>query len=84
MRSCSSTESSPAARTGAEPRRRRRGLRADVDRRRARRIDHVEKIVALVVDHDECGKVAHFDLPHGFHTELGVLEHINFGDAVLG
>ena len=47
-------------------------------------IDQVEKVVALVIDHDECGEVLNLDLPHRLHTQLGVFQDFNFGDAVLG
>ena len=43
-----------------------------------------EEVVALVVDDDERGEVLDLDLPHRFHAELGVLEHLDLGDAVLG
>ena len=42
-----------------------------------------EKIVALVVDDDEGREILHLDLPHGFHAELWVLEHLDLLDAVL-
>ncbi len=43
-----------------------------------------EEVVALVVDDDEGREVVHLDLPHGLHAELGILEYLDLGDAVLG
>ena len=43
-----------------------------------------EEVVALVVDDDEGGEVDDLDLPDRLHAELGVLEHLDLGDAVLG
>src|SRR5215469_17605075 len=43
-----------------------------------------EKVVSLVIDDDEGGEVAHLDLPDGLHPELGVLDHLDAGDTVLG
>src|SRR5690606_7044315 len=42
-----------------------------------------EEVVALVVDDDERGEVLDLDLPHRFHAELGVLQHLDARDAVL-
>ena len=47
-------------------------------------VDHLEEVVALVVDDDERGEVLDLDLPDRLHAELGVLEHLDLGDAVLG
>ena len=43
-----------------------------------------EEVVALVVDDDERGEVLDLDLPDRLHAELGVLEHLDVLDAVLG
>ena len=43
-----------------------------------------EEVIALVVDHDERREVTHLDPPHRLHAELGVLQHLDPGDAVLG
>ena len=53
---------------------------ADGDRLR----DVGEEVVALVVDDDEGGEVLDLDLPDRLHAELGVLEHLDLADAVLG
>src|SRR5262252_10431002 len=42
-----------------------------------------EEIIPLVVDDDERGEVAHLDLPDRLHPQLGVLQHVDLGDAVL-
>src|SRR3974377_1893181 len=42
-----------------------------------------EEIIPLVVDDDERGEVTYLDLPHRFHPQFRVLEHIDPGDAVL-
>jgi len=42
------------------------------------------EVVALVVDDDEGGEVLDLDLPHGFHAQLGIVEHLDPADAVLG
>src|ERR1700689_734730 len=42
-----------------------------------------EKVVALVVDDDEGGKIYHLDSPHRFHAELGVFHHLDPLDAIL-
>src|SRR5690606_36215703 len=55
-------------------------LRGDLDRSAHR----LEEVVALVVDDDEGREVADLDLPDRLHAELGVLEHLDLGDAVLG
>ena len=44
----------------------------------------IEKVISLVVHHYERREILDFDLPHCFHAELFVFEHLNFGDAVLG
>src|SRR5258708_6138711 len=43
-----------------------------------------EKVVALVIYHDERREVPDLDPPYGLHAEFGVLQHIDLGDAVLG
>ena len=43
-----------------------------------------EEVVALVVDDDEGGEVLDLDPPDRLHAELGVLEHLDLADAVLG
>src|SRR3954464_912020 len=43
-----------------------------------------EEVVALVVDHDEGGEVLDLDLPDRLHPELGILQHLDRLDAVLG
>ena len=56
------------------------GSAADGDRLR-----HVgEEVVALVVDDDEGREVLDLDLPDRLHAELGVLQHLDLADAVLG
>src|SRR5215831_15834844 len=42
-----------------------------------------EEIIPLVIHDDERGEVTYLDLPHRFHPQFGVLEHIDPGDAVL-
>src|SRR6266699_1691620 len=42
-----------------------------------------EEVVALVVDDDEGGEVADLDTPDRLHPELGVLEHLDPGDALF-
>ena len=42
-----------------------------------------EKIAALVVDDDKRRKIDHVDLPHRFHAELGIFQHLDLFDAVL-
>src|ERR1039457_5959499 len=56
-------------------------LTADREQRRARL---GEKVVALVVDDDEYGEVAHLDLPDRLHAQFRVLDHLDPGDAVTG
>src|ERR1700742_127571 len=43
-----------------------------------------EEIVPLVVHDDEGGEVPDLDLPHRLHAQLGVFQHVNPGNAVLG
>ena len=45
--------------------------------------DLFEKIIALVVDHNERREVFDFDFPDRFHPEFRVLEDLNRLDAVL-
>src|SRR5262245_22895033 len=54
------------------------------DRKGGALLDVGEEVVALVVDHDERREVLDPDLPDRFHAELGVLEDLDLGDAVLG
>ena len=42
-----------------------------------------DEVVSFVVDHDECGEVAHLDAPHGFHAQFGEINDLDLGDAVL-
>jgi hypothetical protein len=44
----------------------------------------VKEIVALVVYHDECREVLHFNLPNSFHAEFFVFKDFNLCDAILG
>src|SRR6516225_2521919 len=46
-------------------------------------IELFEEIISLVVDDDEGGEVLHFDPPDRLHAELGVLDRLDFLDAVL-
>src|SRR6516165_10958227 len=59
----------------------RSGAVADGEERTAR---VGEKVVSLIVDDDEGREVADLDLPDGLHPELGVLDRLDPGDAVLG
>ena len=43
-----------------------------------------EEVVPLVVHDNEGGEVDHVDLPHRFHPQLGILEHLLLLDCVLG
>src|SRR5258708_12165124 len=43
-----------------------------------------EEVVALVVDDDEGGEVGHLDAPDRLHAELGIFDHLDLLDAVLG
>src|SRR3954468_13085383 len=47
-------------------------------------IQLLEEVVALVVDDDERRKVDDLDAPDRFHAELGIFEHLDLLDAVLG
>src|SRR6478752_6942698 len=47
-------------------------------------IQLLEEVVALVVDDDERGEVDDLDAPDRFHAELGIFEHLDLLDAVLG
>ena len=44
----------------------------------------LKKSLPLSSTTTNAGKSSHLDLPHRFHAELGVLEHLDLGDAVLG
>src|SRR6476619_5806001 len=44
----------------------------------------LEEVVALVIDDDERREVDDFDAPDRFHAELGIFEHLDLLDAVLG
>ena len=46
-------------------------------------IHEVEEVVALVVDHDEGGKVDDINFPHRLHTQFGVFKYFDMGDAIL-
>src|SRR6185437_10258564 len=43
-----------------------------------------EEVVALVVGDDEGREVLDLDAPDRFHAELGILQHLDLPDAVLG
>jgi hypothetical protein len=47
-------------------------------------VQHLEEVVALIVDQDEGGEVFHLDFPDCFHAEFRVLEQFNLPDVVLG
>src|SRR5215475_11983281 len=47
-------------------------------------IQFLEEIIALVVDHDECGKILHLDSPNRLHAELGIFHGLDLLDAMLG
>ena len=47
------------------------------------RLNLLEEVVALVVHEDECGEVFYFNLPDGFHTELGIFYTLDALDVVL-
>src|SRR5262245_16602099 len=47
-------------------------------------IQFLEKVIALVVDDDEGWKILDLDPPDRLHTELGILDHLDLLDAVLG
>src|SRR3981081_3664446 len=47
-------------------------------------LQFAEKIVALVVGDDEGREVLDLDAPDRFHAELGILQHLDLPDAVLG
>lgn len=38
---------------------------------RMQRADHFEKVIALVVNQNECREILHFNLIDRFHTEIG-------------
>src|SRR6202007_3467060 len=44
----------------------------------------LEEVVAFVVDDDEGREVDYFDAPDRFHAELGIFDHLDLLDAVLG
>src|SRR5262249_21826651 len=46
----------------------------------SRRRNGLEEVVALVVEHDEGGEIAHIDFPDRLHAQLGVLEDLGLGD----
>src|SRR5215831_6197079 len=43
----------------------------------------LEEVVALVVDHDEGGKILHLDAPDRLHPEFGIFHRLDLLDAVL-
>src|SRR5258707_12601640 len=43
-----------------------------------------EEVVALVVGDDESREVLDLDAPDRFHAELGILQHLDLLDDVLG
>src|SRR6478609_9291363 len=47
-------------------------------------VQFLEKIVALVVDDDEGGKVDHLYAPDRLHAELRIFDALDLLDAVLG
>ena len=47
-------------------------------------IQFLEKIIALVVDDNECREILDLNLPDRFHAELGIFLHRDLLDAVLG
>src|SRR5205823_10270668 len=47
-------------------------------------IQFLEKIIALVIDHDECRKILDLDAPDRLHAELGIFHRLDLLDAVLG
>src|SRR5579871_3161165 len=44
----------------------------------------LEEVVALVVDDREGGEILDLDAPDRLHAELGVFQHLDLLDAVLG
>ena len=46
-------------------------------------LKHLEEVVALVVNQDECGEVFDFNLPNRFHSEFGVFDKLDFLDVSL-
>src|ERR1051326_9107986 len=52
-------------------------------RRQTRAAAVREEIVALVVHQNERREILHFDFPHGFHAELGILEQLDLLDVLL-
>src|SRR5215213_1901808 len=47
-------------------------------------IQFLEKIIPLVVDHDERREILYLDAPDRLHAELGIFQHLDLLDAVLG
>src|ERR1041384_7480698 len=47
-------------------------------------IQFLEEVVALVVDDDEGREVLDLDAPDRLHAELGIFDHLDLFDAVLG
>src|SRR4051812_13837329 len=58
--------------------------RTQVRVRQLTQIQLLEEVVALVVDDDERREVNDLDAPDRFHAELGIFEHLDLVDAVLG
>ena len=49
----------------------------------AARFDLLEKVVALVVNEDECGEVLNLDFPNSFHAEFGIFNAFDALDVLL-
>src|SRR3974390_1581274 len=47
-------------------------------------IQFLEKVIPLIVDDDEGREVLDLDFPDRFHAELGIFQHLDLLDAVLG
>src|SRR6185369_10382615 len=64
----------------------RMDVQRDVLRHRASltEIELLEKVIPLIVDHDESGKILDFDSPDRLHSEFRVFDGLDFLDAVLG
>src|ERR1051326_9287317 len=51
---------------------------------RSAEIELLEEIVAFVIDDDEGRKILDLDPPDRLHAELGIFQHLDLADAVLG
>src|SRR5262245_42619679 len=51
---------------------------------RSPQIQLLEEVIALVIDYNKRGKVLDLDPPDRLHAELGVFQHFDLLDAVLG